>query len=241
MSGRLVQAFFIAAVACLVLGPLAARLGVVAPLRGFGLMGLGGVLSLCAMVSGIVARRGHLGGAWAAAGIALGGAVLIAAIASFAMRPRAPRINDVTTNPSDPPELAHAAKAPQNEGRDMSYPADNAQVQKDAYPDLKPVELNAPPPLAIARARRVARDMGWEVIAENREGGRLEARDESALFRFVDDIAVRARPTATGSVVDVRSKSRDGKGDLGVNAKRIREFVTRLQNTPDGALPPIEP
>ena len=58
--------------------------------------------------------------------------------------------------------------------------------------------------------------------------GRLEARQESGLFRFVDDVVVRVRPAPGGSVVDVRSKSRDGRGDMGVNAKRIRAFQKAL-------------
>jgi uncharacterized protein (DUF1499 family) len=36
------------------------------------------------------------------------------------------------------------------------------------------------------------------------------------------------RPADGGSVVDVRSKSRDGQGDLGANARRIRAFRTAL-------------
>ena len=33
---------------------------------------------------------------------------------------------------------------------------------------------------------------------------------------------------AGGSVVQMRSKSRDGKGDFGINAKRIRRFFDRV-------------
>ena len=41
------------------------------------------------------------------------------------------------------------------------------------------------------------------------------------LFRFVDDVAIRVRPRGAGSVVDLRSNSRVGGGDLGANAERI--------------------
>jgi uncharacterized protein (DUF1499 family) len=52
----------------------------------------------------------------------------------------------------------------------------------------------------------------------------------SRVFGFEDDVVIRVRPApaGSGSVIDVRSKSRDGKGDLGVNAERIRTFVARL-------------
>jgi uncharacterized protein (DUF1499 family) len=59
----------------------------------------------------------------------------------------------------------------------------------------------------------------------------------SRLFGFHDDIAIRVRPEADGtSRIDVRSKSRDGQGDLGVNAARIRTFVAALEASP--ATPP---
>ena len=53
----------------------------------------------------------------------------------------------------------------------------------------------------------------------------------TAIFRFVDDIAIRVRPTASGTVVDVRSKSRDGRGDLGANAERIRAFTSAFADS----------
>ena len=40
---------------------------------------------------------------------------------------------------------------------------------------------------------------------------------------------VRVRPgEGGGAIVDVRSKSRDGRGDMGVNAARIRAFAEKL-------------
>jgi len=59
--------------------------------------------------------------------------------------------------------------------------------------------------------------------------GRIEAVAVSRVFRFADDIVVRIRPSADGgSRVDIRSRSRDGKGDLGVNAQRIDNLLTIL-------------
>jgi len=40
---------------------------------------------------------------------------------------------------------------------------------------------------------------------------------------------VRIRPEGTGSRVDIRSKSRVGESDLGVNSQRVREFIARLK------------
>ena len=41
-------------------------------------------------------------------------------------------------------------------------------------------------------------------------------------------VSIRVRPADGGSVIDLRSKSRDGQGDMGVNAARIRAFATEL-------------
>ncbi len=56
----------------------------------------------------------------------------------------------------------------------------------------------------------------------------LEATQTSRIFRFVDDICVRLRPDGTATLIDVRSKSRVGQGDLGANAKRIRAFQQKV-------------
>jgi uncharacterized protein (DUF1499 family) len=40
---------------------------------------------------------------------------------------------------------------------------------------------------------------------------------------------IRVRPQADGSSrVDMRSKSRDGQGDMGVNAQRIRDYIAAV-------------
>ena len=58
--------------------------------------------------------------------------------------------------------------------------------------------------------------------------GRLEATETTRWFGFKDDVVVRVSPTSDGSRVDVRSVSRVGQSDLGVNARRIRAFLDPL-------------
>ncbi|HEV2866129.1 MAG TPA: DUF1499 domain-containing protein, partial [Allosphingosinicella sp.] len=50
-------------------------------------------------------------------------------------------------------------------------------------------------------------------------------------FRFRDNVVVRVRPDSdgSGSVVDMRSISRVGVSDVGVNARRVRAFLADLQ------------
>lgn len=214
-------------------GPALAHFEAIAPLQGFGAFVLGSLIAVAGGLLGalgIRATRGGVGGrdrAWFAVivgAIALGG-VLSAALPGRGL----PRINDFTTSPSDPPQFEFAKRDPATSGRDYAYPAGYAEQQAVAYPDLAPIALAVPPAEAFEKATRAAESLGWQITFSDPARGVIEARDVSKLFRFVDDVAIRVRPGAGGgSVLDVRSKSRDGKGDLGANANRIRTFTTTL-------------
>jgi uncharacterized protein (DUF1499 family) len=70
--------------------------------------------------------------------------------------------------------------------------------------------------------------MGWEIVAVAPGDLRIEATDTTMLFGFKDDIVIRVAAASSGSRVDVRSLSRVGKSDFGVNANRIRKFLRQL-------------
>ena len=111
----------------------------------------------------------------------------------------------------------------------MSYPAAFVPQVKAGYPDLAPIHVSSDSTAALALVGETARALGWEVVAVDQANGTLLARETSKLFRFVDDVLVRVRSDASGgSIVDVRSKSRVGQGDLGTNAARIRRFAEKL-------------
>ena len=78
-------------------------------------------------------------------------------------------------------------------------------------------------------ARQVLVGMGLEVIDAEPIQGRIEATDRSLLFGFEDDVVLRIVPGPQGTKVDMRSKSRVGRSDLGINAGRIREFEAGLR------------
>jgi len=75
--------------------------------------------------------------------------------------------------------------------------------------------------------------MGWEVVGRDAATGMIEAVDTTRWFGFKDDIAIRVSAVDTGSPnlsrVDVRSKSRVGRSDLGTNAQRIRAYLQHLK------------
>ena len=217
-----------ACVAAFVIGPAAAHFGIVPPLAGFGMFVAGGLIGLLNSIAGVVALiRGGRGRAIAAIVVSeIPGLLLIFASArGFG----APAINDITTDLSEPPILVFAQSQPGNSGRDMVYPEAFKEIVRAAYPDLKPLRVADPPDGEFARAVRVAQQRpDWQVLYINGTSRIFEGVSTSALFRFQDDFAVRVRPDGTGSVVDMRSKSRDGKGDLGVNAARIRAYLSDL-------------
>ncbi len=132
-----------------------------------------------------------------------------------------PPINDISTDTQDPPHYMTTVR---------NYPgAEFARQQRLAYPDIGPVLLAAPAAQAFRKALAAAESMGWEVVGSDAAAGTIEAVDTTKFFGFKDDIAVRVTPTADGSKVDIRSKSRVGRSDLGTNARRIRAYTERLK------------
>ena len=73
--------------------------------------------------------------------------------------------------------------------------------------------------------------MGWDIVAQSKQEGRIEATDTTFWFGFKDDIVVRIAADGSGSKVDVRSESRIGLSDVGVNAKRVRAFLADMQKS----------
>lgn len=213
-----------------VLGPLLAWLRVVPAIAGFGLFALGGLAALVAGVAGLIRLvRGRPIGAGGALGLVVGFAFV-----AVAARGRGfPQINDFTTDLADPPAFQQATTLPANVGRDMTYPAAFAPIQRACCSDLHPARLPLPPAEAYARVRGAAGRMPtWKVTREDPAAGTIEAVDTTRLFGFQDDIVIRVRPDGNGaSRVDMRSKSRDGKGDLGTNAARIRQYIDVLETT----------
>jgi uncharacterized protein (DUF1499 family) len=132
-----------------------------------------------------------------------------------------PYINDIATDTENPPQFSQP----------RPYERHFAELQRLGYPDLQSLELGLPPAQAFARARVAAQALGWEVVAADQGAGRIEAVATTFWFGFKDDIAVRIVPTPTGSRVDVRSRSRVGRSDLGANASRIRTFFAALKGS----------
>ncbi len=102
----------------------------------------------------------------------------------------------------------------------VSSQAADEQHRIDPFPFTGPVEA------AMARLAVIVRSFPrTAVVSEN--GTYLHVAFTSALFRFVDDVEFLADEAA--KVIHVRSASRLGKSDLGVNRKRVEEIRRRWQ------------
>jgi uncharacterized protein (DUF1499 family) len=141
-----------------------------------------------------------------------------------------PPIHDITTDTENPP-LFEAILPLRADASDPAVYAGEevAAQQRGAYPDIKPQTLPVPPDEAFERALVAAGEIGWEIVAAEKGEGRIEATDTTFWFGFKDDVVIRIQPAEAGSRIDVRSTSRVGVGDLGVNAARIRRFLEELR------------
>lgn len=100
------------------------------------------------------------------------------------------------------------------------------------YADIQSQRFNQSAEQVFAVALAVVQANGWDIRLTEPAEGVIEATATTRLFKFKDDVTITVTREGNGSVVNVRSKSRIGKGDLGTNARRIRalqaELATRL-------------
>lgn len=134
-----------------------------------------------------------------------------------------PLIHDISTDTENPPQFIVAKQKRNDSDNSLEYTQSNRQIQEQAYPDINTIPTLLPIEAAQAKALDIANDIGWKV--EYQELGHIEAIERSFWFGFTDDIVIRISETSSGSMVDLRSASRVGEGDLGVNARRIRQFT----------------
>ena len=170
----------------------------------------------------------------AALGLVIG---LVTAWIPWSWKQRAeqvPPIHDISTDLSDPPAFEAILPLRADAPNPSEYGGDSiALQQREGYPDLRPLTLDAPPEAVFLRAVEAGREMGWEIVESDPDRGRIEATATTPWFGFKDDVVVRIRPEPGGSRVDVRSVSRVGRSDVGTNARRIEEYLEILSQ-PEG-------
>ena len=85
---------------------------------------------------------------------------------------------------------------------------------------VEPLTFKVPPEKAWDDLKEAIRVMGGKIQEEH--NGYLWATFTSRVFRFVDDVEFRMVPS--DGIIHVRSGSRVGYSDLGVNRKRVEKL-----------------
>jgi len=197
-----------------------------AGLAGFAISALLCAIGVVMLVVALVRRRGS-----ALVRVALIAGLFGAGIPGWLLwqARAAPAIHDISTDLISPP--AFRAITPELRGMNsnpVEYDPADAAVQQAAYPLVRPVVLALPAAEAFARAEAAARAMGWLVVAADPLTMQIEATDTVPWWGFKDDVVIHLSADAIGTRIDVRSKSRVGRGDLGVNAARITRYLEQV-------------
>lgn len=151
-----------------------------------------------------------------------------------------PQLNDISTDPADPPELIAAAvqpgRIPEMNVIDPIRP-DEAARQETAYPAVMGRRYDAPIDRVMESVQAVLATRNWKIIDAGRTnmapdgalaGITIEATAWSFWLAWPADVAIRVIDEGDTSFVDMRSASRFGLHDMGDNAARITSFLEEL-------------
>ncbi len=97
-----------------------------------------------------------------------------------------------------------------------------------ADPMLRPREISLTPTDTADRIETwVKTRSGWGVESRSDQNGsvKLHLTRTTRAFRFVDDIHITLSPVGDGTELNAHSQSRIGKGDLGQNARNLKELT----------------
>ena len=98
---------------------------------------------------------------------------------------------------------------------------------RDSKHNIPPLQLISPPLEAFQTARKLVLELPRTRIV-NETSDYLHAECRSALFGFVDDLELHLRPAE--GIIAIRSASRLGYSDFGVNRRRVESLRDSLIN-----------
>jgi uncharacterized protein (DUF1499 family) len=102
-----------------------------------------------------------------------------------------------------------------------------SSLASDAMHAIRPLPLPAADPIGVVRG--IVESFPRTRVLQS-DDGYLHATFASRIFRFVDDVEFLV--DADAGVLHVRSASRVGQGDMGVNRRRVEAIRTRLAAAP---------
>ena len=194
-----------------------------------------GIAALIASVVTILlgpSRIGWRGMAIATAALVVGGLIAYVPWHYDQLRQTLPPIHGITTDTEHPPAFSAAIAALRTDEHDNPAVYEGSKIaeqQRQAYPAIAPLMIPLAPDAAFNRALDTARQMGWTILAADDKSGQIEASDRSRWMGFTDDIVIRVAQADAGSRIDLRSSSRLGRSDFGVNAARVSAYLMKLR------------
>jgi hypothetical protein len=215
---------------------------------GLKIIAPGVALALLGSLAGIVwiARALRLnnstGGRYGAIGLA--GSIVLAFLPLNQLRLYliSPPIHDISTDVEYAPPFiallplrAGATNGPDYDGMKLvQYDGRKTHVaalQKKAYPDIKTDgELKKPAVLFWHAFETAKRMSGWDIVSFDEKTGMIEAAATSPWFGLTSDVAIRVKPAGRlGARLDIRSKSRIGENDMGMNAAIVRDYLKAVK------------
>lgn len=105
---------------------------------------------------------------------------------------------------------------------------DVATGQTPAYPNLQPQTFSAGVEAAYAAALASAKAIGLEITSSDPARGEIRGVATTRIMRFKDDVTLTVTREGDRAVVNIRSASRLGQSDFGVNAKRIERLQAEI-------------
>ncbi len=215
------------ALALMVVAVLLHRFGRIETGPFLSVMALGALIAALGLVLSVIGLiglwlHGYAGGRRAAAALALCLIALAPFDYAFYKALTLPRVADISTDLTDPPQLGFGGKSGLN-------PA----LQSAAYPEVTGRRYGTPGESLLALVERLVSEAGWRIIV--RRGNLdaagemlLEAEATSLIIGFKDQIVIRVTDEGDTSYVDMRSRSGFGEYDMGANAARIAKFMQAL-------------
>jgi hypothetical protein len=155
-----------------------------------------------------------------------------------------PPLDQATTDLEDPPALArHTPGAPPVGALDI----DQVILHQEAYPSLTGRRYAAPIDQVAVAVEKLMESRGWVTTVPVSATDDIEFVIDTVaavpVLAIPLDVAIRLTDEGNATYIDMRSASRFGPRDLGVNAWLIDDFLTELDQqagTLAGVAPPTE-
>ncbi|WP_273050548.1 DUF1499 domain-containing protein [Pseudoalteromonas sp.] len=140
-----------------------------------------------------------------------------------------PPIHDISTDLVNPPKFVAIVPLRADAPNPVAYAGEEtANQQRKAYPELATLNFIQSKADLIVATEQAVKNLGWELVNVDASSGLVEATDTTTWFGFKDDVVVRINDEGSQRFVDIRSKSRVGRSDLGKNAQRIHTLINEI-------------